>query len=380
MTMRKLLNNLLLSTALTIASGTACAQTLHSIIFCNTIDPSIGQSMQVEMKNVTNKIKTICNLIDYDEDFHCLDGTLCTKENLKTVLEEMDVEENDVILTFYGGHGSHAPNNENDPWPQYCMNTGFEDQENWVPMAALANWVQVKRPRLAIILSNCCNVVQRATTVKPLWAMGGDYTSLNGVNADNYKKLFATKGLVMATSSKIPEPSWCNSAAGGLYTCDLIEALEMVGAGKNAPNWNSVLQKAYDLCAARVIIDKEGTRHKQHPYFKVTGGQVSITDNDRPRPDNRPRRDTNPLSQALLDIVNKKTDQTQRLSMIPDIASRHFGSISKVMTVGSDMETVVDYENPTDFLRRICLSPFIVQVNVISQEQGVLTVHEIRTR
>ena len=227
------------------------------------------------MKNVTNKIKTICNLIDYDEDFHCLDGTLCTKENLKTVLEEMDVEENDVILTFYGGHGSHAPNNENDPWPQYCMNTGFEDQENWVPMAALANWVQVKRPRLAIILSNCCNVVQRATTVKPLWAMGGDYTSLNGVNADNYKKLFATKGLVMATSSKIPEPSWCNSAAGGLYTCDLIEALEMVGAGKIAPNWNTVLQKAYDLCAARVIIDKEGTRHKQHPYFKVTGGQVS---------------------------------------------------------------------------------------------------------
>ena len=377
--MKKTFHTLLLAAALAVLHLTARAQTLHAIVFCNTIDQSIGKSMQVELDNVTNKIETICALLDYDKDIHRIDGPNCTKKNLKEVIDEMDVEENDVVLTFYGGHGTHAPNNESDPWPQYCMNTGFEDQDNWVPMAALARWVQEKKPRLAVILSNCCNVIQGSTTIKPLWAMGGDYTSLDGVNAENYKKLFAGKGLVMATSSKVPEPSWCNAVAGGLFTCDLIESLDMMGKGTLAPDWNSVLQKAYDLCAARDIVSRDG-HHKQHPYFRVNAGQTDGGGGKAPRTDDRPRKDTNPLGQALLNIVDKRQEPAERLAMIPAILGRHFGNISKVMTVGSDLKTAVDYEDPQDFLRRICLSPYIVQVNIIGVEDGILTVHEVRNR
>ena len=351
------------------------AQTLHTIVFCNTIDQSIGRSMTIEFLNMKNQVRTWAGLIEYDEDHHELDGVNCTRANLKAVIDEMDVEPDDVILTFYGGHGSHAEN-DSDPWPQYLMNSGFENQGNWVPMASLQKWIEAKNARLSIIISNCCNVVQKSTTKKPLWAMGGDYTRLDGVNSQNYKKLFAAKGLVMATSSKVPEPSWCGIPQGGLYTCDFIQAMNLMGNGTVAPDWNSVLRKAYDLCAARDIVDKDGQHHKQHPYQKFYPSGGSVPPPNTPRP----RVDSDPLGQALLDIVNKEKEQSVRLSMIPSIISRYFGSFNKVMTVGTDMETAVDYENPADFLRRICLSPYIKQVNIVDRQGGILTVHEVRTR
>lgn len=356
------------------------AQTLHTVVFCNTIDESIGRSMSIEFLNMKNQVKTWAGLIDYDEDNHELDGMHCTRANLKSIIDHMDVDEDDVILTFYGGHGSHAQNDP-DPYPQYLMNSGFENQGNWVPMTTLRKWVEAKGARLSIIISNCCNVVQEATTKKPLWAMGGNYTRLDNLNANNYKKLFAAKGVVMATSSKVPEPSWCGIPDGGLYTCDFIQAMKLVGTGAVAPDWNSVLDKAYSLCAARDIVDRDGQHHRQHPYQK-------FFPNGNPRPVPPPpgpddvdkRKDSDPLGQALLDLVNKNKDQSSRLAMIPSIVNRHFGGYSKVMTVGTDMETVVEYENPRDFLRRICLSPYIKQVNIVSKDGGMLTVHEIRTQ
>ena len=285
----------------------------------------------------------------------------------------MDVEEDDVILTFYGGHGSHAPNNEDDPWPQYLMNSGFENQGNWVPMASLAKWVQAKNPRLAIILSNCCNAIQPKTTIKPLWAMGGDYTNIDAKKTENYKKLFSAKGLVMATSSKLGELSWCNSLSGGLYTCDFIEALDMVGSGKIESNWDVLLQKAYDICSSRDIVDRSGSHYKQHPYFKVNS-------NSGPVPPGVDKRKSNdPLDQMLIDLLSK--DRTARLSVIPSmLGSNHFGKYREILTVGTDLETVVEHEKPNDFLRRISLSPYIKHVNIIREESGDLIVHEVRTK
>lgn len=359
-----------------LGSVTTYAQTLHTIVFCNTIDESIGESMKVEFMNVTNQIKKINDLIEYDVDFYKLDGPICTRANLKRAIDQLDVDEDDVILTFYGGHGSHAKNDP-DPWPQYCMNTGFEDQSNWVPMVSVAKWVQAKNPRLAIVLSNCCNVVQGATTIKPLWAMGGDYTSLDGVSAEKYKELFSAKGLVMATSSKVPEPSWCNAVMGGLFTSDLIDVLQMVGSGSVPADWNSVLKRTYDKCSARDIVDRDGNHHRQHPLYEITGsGKNPIVD----PPIDKPRVDNDPLQQALNELVNKDLSQDVRLDKRQSILSRYFSGISKVRTVGTDMKTVVEYEDPADFLRRICLSPFIKKVNVLSKDNGTLIVHEIRTQ
>ena len=357
------------------SSSSAMAQTLHAIIFCNTIDPSIGASMERDLNIVTNEIKKLAEATGYDDETIPISGPSCTRTFLKQTIDDMYVEEDDIIITFYGGHGSHAKNNDEDPWPQYCMNTGFENQNNWVPMALLAKWVQAKNPRLAIILSNCCNGIQAHTTVKELVSMG--YSMLPENSADNFKKLLSQNGLVMATSSKLAELSWCNMETGGLYTKDLLRSLDMVGSGTIEPTWEALLKNAFDLCSARDIVGRDGVHYKQHPYYEVK--LKGDAKNPTPKTDGRsPKIKNNPLEQALLDLVDKSVSESTRLKMIPSIIEKYFSGYSLVLTVGTDMETVYDNEKPKDFLRRICLSPYILRVNVVRDEDGMLTVHEIR--
>ena len=347
------------------------AQTLHVLIFCNTIDESIGQNMLVEYNNVLNQIQSLNSLLDYDLDLVALDGPNCTRARLKAEIEKMDVDPNkDVVFTFYGGHGSHAMNNESDPWPQYLMNSGFENQSNWVPMQTVEKWVAAKNPRLRIIMANCCNKEQSGTTIKPLWADDGRATSLDGLNAENYKKLFSVRGCVMATSSKLGQYSWCNRY-GGCYTNDFWAAMTMLGKGTVAADWNSVLKKAYDLCSSRVFsINDYPYKAYQNPYYEVKVENTVV-----PR---GPKPDRTNLSQALAQLTKKEYSEEYRLGLIPGIMRQYFDSGAKVITIANDMQTIVDYEDVSAFLRRICLSDYIKQVNIIEETRNQLTVHEVR--
>lgn len=236
----------IITAAFAAVAALAGAQTIHSIVFCHTTDASIGRPMTTEMANLKKQIGVIESCLDdYAAERTFLDGPMCTRENLKKVIDEMEIEEEDIVLTFYGGHGAHAAN-DSDPWPQYCMNVPTAaGQNSWVPMALLANWLKAKptQPRLTVILSNCCNSVSPMVTRKPLWAMGGDYTSLDNIKPENIRTLFSGKGVVMMTSSRVPEPSWCNDMTGGLFTTDFVEVLDRVGKGSVAPRLEERLPK-----------------------------------------------------------------------------------------------------------------------------------------
>lgn len=351
------------------------AQMIHVVVFCNTTDKKIGESMTVELNNVLNQFQTLHKLVeaDYDLDIYELSGADCTRANLKKIIDEMDVYPEDVVWTFYGGHGSHAANNADDPWPQYLMNSGFENQANWVPMATLDNWVAAKKPRLRIISSNCCNNVQPETTIKPLWADDGRATSLKGLNAENFKKLLSAKGRVMSTSSKLGQYSWCNGY-GGIYTNIFWEVMTMVGTGQVSADWDSVLKKVYEVCSAyKIRTNSYPYEYVQNPYHQVSVDGAGTT--PRIRPDRRPG---NPLAQALSKLVDKNIGQDSRLAMIPDVLNRHFDGGAKVITIANDMQTAVDYEDAEVFLRRICLSPYIEKVNIITESRTLLKVHEVR--
>lgn len=119
--MKKIIIFALLQTVLLCAN----AQTFHAIVFCNTSDRSIGESMSVELANVSRNLGVLERLLEDDYLFEItrIDGPNCTGANLRQIINAMEVGPDDVVFTFYGGHGSHAPNNAEDPWPQYCMNT-----------------------------------------------------------------------------------------------------------------------------------------------------------------------------------------------------------------------------------------------------------------
>ena len=345
------------------------AQTFHAIVFCNTIDRSIGQSMGVELANVTRNFSVLENLLEDDYLFviTAVDGRECTAANIKAIINEMNVGPDDVVFTFYGGHGSHAPNNSNDPWPQYCMNTG--NQSQWLPMAQVDKWVAEKNPRLRITMANCCNVVQEGVTIKPMWANNDRATKLDGYDAAAFRKLFGHKGKIMMTSSKLGQYSWCNSY-GGLFTNQFWASMSDLGQGKIKPDWESLVASA----GREISVNTDRGTVPQTPFYEIDlqGNRVR-----NPVPRHNPDH-SGSLSGMIAGLLDKSISQDTRLAMIPQILSKFFNSSSKVITVASDMTTMVEYEDASDFLQRICLSPYIKGISLLNDDTQNLKVHELR--
>ncbi len=354
-------------------SFTSIAQTIHTIIACNTIDNSIGVGMTSDMRNMRNAIQIIVSTLDCEYEEQVFDGPVCTRENVTNYINNMTVERNDVIIFFYGGHGTHAMNNANDPWPQMCMNTNIESL--FMPVASVEKLLSAKHPQLSIILTNCCNKEQSGVTVKPLYAQSTGPTMQSDYNAAAFKKLFLdSKGIVMMTSSKLGQYSWCGPN-GGLFTNYLLDVLDAVGMNKLNADWETVCEITHDKTLACNSLPGGA---KQEPYYVVK------TDESHNRNDdigNR-RRNTGNLFNALQILVNRNLSKDERLGKISEIQTMYFSYDAHVVTVGRNGTSKIMYEDVSDFLRRLALSNNIKQINVLEGnnmgKNSLITVHEIR--
>lgn len=376
--MRQFIHMVVASFVMLITIPPLHARTFHAVIFCDTKDKSIGENMVIDLNNVTNFIGICQNLLEDDYDFEIarFDGQTCTRDNVKGFIDKMDVRDDDVVLTFYGGHGTHAVG-DNDPWPQYCMNTPIVSptaQRNWITMSEMKKWLDIKNPRLKIILSNCCNNEIDGVTVKPMWASEGRATPMTNYNADNIRKLFSASGTVMMTGCVLGEFSWCNRLVGGIFTNQLMGAIEKAAQGAMEPDWEIITETAQKLTGNIPIVDQEGTTHYQHPHRLVS--ITRMNDSTRRDPDPTPKNDSN-LSDCLKTLL-AITDHNVRLSMIPSIKSKYFKQGAKVITIANDMQTAVDYEDVDDFLRRLALSPYIKGITVLNDNPMLIKVHELR--
>ena len=169
---------------------------------------------------------------------------------------------------------------------------------------------------------------------------------------------------------------------------DLITKLDNVGKNALEADWNVLCNSIKNTISAYDIRTKEGLT-KQHPDFDVS--VVYTNESNNGNTDNKGRTTTKKvvndveydLSQDLAKLLDKSVDRNTRLMLVPAILSKHFAAGAKVLTLGRDMSTVVDYEDAEVFLRRIAMSPYISQINVVEQESGknrVVRVHEVRTR
>lgn len=360
------------------------AQTLHVVIFCDTNDRNIGVNKESERKITMNEMQTIAEILEsygYDTEFTECHGNSCTKKNLLQTVKGLDVvAQKDIVFFYYGGHGSRAMNDA-DQFPQMCL--GEDYQENWVPVTLIKNIITQKNPRLTVLFTGCCNKEDPGVTIKSV-VSEAPYTKEANINKEAYKKLFLdATGVVMMTSSKAGQYSY-SGKEGGVFCLNLWHGMELVGEGTISPDWESLCDFVKQNVVRTPINTKNGIVY-QEPYYKIfPGGGSSPT---IPKKQTTRTVTINNVQSSLANDINNLLNQTlskdQRLRMMEDVKNRHFSPGAKVITVGRNMKTNVDYEDVDVFLRRIVLSPFIKQINVISEEgtgkKSLITVHEIRT-
>ena len=206
---------------------TTNAQTLHFISMFDTNDQKIGSGMKTERMLINNEMQTIAGYLEefgYDSQFSDYYGVNCGRSSLMQAINGLQVGSNDVVVFYYGGHGARAYNNSEDRFPQMCL--GEASQSNWVPSSLIRNIIAKKNPRLAIILTGCCNKEGAGVTIKSIVAQSSGYTSEANINKSAYKKLFLeSKGVVQLTSSRAGEYSWCTEK-GSIFALALLDILE----------------------------------------------------------------------------------------------------------------------------------------------------------
>lgn len=362
------------------------AQSLHLIVFANTIDKKIG--CQVDVENVVNEISIVADALNLQYIPYVKTGQECTKGNLINIINGLNSKNNDIIFFYYSGHGTHSAQQMNEKYPQMCMKyNSIQDQKEFMSVKATEELIDKKPAHLRFIITDCCNnVVQSVMPRGYIDAQKGP-TSESEMNITALKKLFLnTDGKVKATSSKITQTSGGSEYDGGVFTSNFLDVLVGAEYGKIEADWNKVFS------VTRSIVMKR-TDNEQEPVFDIMTSVNNYTPTTTPSQNTQntpaPTQQQSPgttiskLEQYLTSLVNRNESESSRLAKIPNILTQCFSSGAKVQVLGRNLKTTVDVIDAEDYLRRIVQTEGIKKVNIIKQTEGnalnrLIKVHEIR--
>ena len=353
------------------------AQTIHTIIYANTIDDGIGESVKVDVKRLKNEVAIIATELGYNVSWSIAtteDG--CTKQNLLADLNSINTNQSDIVLFYYSGHGWRKKSDP-DPFPRMCLTERYAEDQPQV--AEIRRIINKKNAHLKLIITDCCDSFPITTArMQPKSYSKGATLTTKGAYSSNYKKLFVdTKGEIVVTSSKPEQTSGCNDAVGGFFTYVFFDIFNNAIKSASTSDWTAILNST-----KRVLM--ECTNSHQEPYYKINT-QMSNSVSTAPSSENLAvYPEDNNLASLFTYMIAKDRSSDSRLSMV-NKALGYFTLDAQVITIGSDMKTIVKRETAKDFLNRICLSPNLAQINVVEEQtygekKKILVIHEVRTK
>lgn len=351
------------------------AQTFHLILFCNTIDEKIGASCEQDHNLVYQEASTIADYINYDIKYYDYYGQNCSNENLMGLLADLNCAKNDIVMFYYSGHGVHAAADPGS-FPQICLKYSGYQQDKFVPVRLIKEELDKKNAQLSVILTDCCNNIADWVSAKGYFDGMGRPSEIKEVEAKYYRQLFCQqKGSVVITGSKKGQYSLCNKN-GGFFTISFFAAMDQVGLGKVAPDWNQVAQ---NLTASTLSI----TGNRQEPFGSINVSKINEPISVDNTVTNNNFETTTRAQKLFKSLLNKNTSLTERFSIADNAKEILFARNAKIRVVGRDQKTTIGLDDVDSFLSRICMDKKIVSISVIkettdnSDKYSYLVVHEV---
>lgn len=240
----------------------AQAANLISIIVADTKDHTIGDSVKSDFDNMRNNMRTIAKFTELNPIEITLEGTETTSSNLLQRLDTLTIEQEDVVVFFFAGHGFHVSSEKSTtPWP----NIYFSQNGQGIRYESIIKDLEKKNPKLLITIVDACNnlIPNESAPLRARTAMF-NYTP-DYVLEHNYKQLFLeTSGTIKITSSAVGEFAW-GGKAGGVFTRSFIDKLNRAVTSENGIDWQDILDETYDQ-TSQLTSNYETV---QHPYYEV---------------------------------------------------------------------------------------------------------------
>lgn len=258
----------LLSVALS-AAGTARAAGLQFIVFCDTIDETIGTDHDLSL--CTTWAQNIANQTGLELHLQTLSGPNLTPANARYLLNTLAPAADDVVYFVYSGHGA---NPGGTPWPMFALMTDLTDPLTFDEVVAI---LQPKTQRALFVMSDCCNVsVSSSTRIAP----PVESSSLPALTTANYQRLFVNfRGTVLATSSSVGQYSLSDPVLeGGLFLYTLVNDLNALAANITDLTWEQVLSttaaEARRKAESWLAESGEEDMQAQQAYYVIAAEQV----------------------------------------------------------------------------------------------------------
>lgn len=194
---------------------TVLGQTIHVILAADGTDTNIGNAVRADQANMSHLFQS--NVPAANLNLIALDPSTLTLEGMLQAVERLNVAPNDTVVFYYSGHGAFDANGGKQFF-ELSNNRGKLYRET------LLAKMEEKKPRLAVLLSDCCNNVintvpgVREVGVTPQIRAPGNFSPL-------FENLFVfCSGVVDVTSSRPGEFSFTiNSKDGSIFTKALID-------------------------------------------------------------------------------------------------------------------------------------------------------------
>lgn len=373
-------------------------QTLHAIIFANTKNSTIGESVEVDFNRMELEMTTISRSIGYNlkKSYYYGTSESFSRNSLENVINGLNCSPNDIVFFYYSGHGGRAEN-EKTIFPEMCLFVNDEDltsKSQLYPLYDVYSRITAKKPRLTIVMGDLCNSVIEGFYRNDNKSSKGA-TILSKGTCNVYQNLFlnAKGGIVVASS----EPKYSSSCyvyqengkwytAGSFLTHSFLCVLQsFVDKGENI-SWEDLFDKTIAL-TQYYTKDKE---HPQTPVYKLEISRVEgpvhniNTDPQPPIPSNDAMTNQKDnIAYSLTTVCNQNIDRLERIHNISAAKSNFANTNAHVQVIGMDNKTIVNTCTVDSYLNYLSMAAKMEQVIVLDIKQdsaGKVTymkVHEI---
>lgn len=247
---------------------------IHMIIVADLSEPELG--VKVDLKRwcrefyeikfntgVTPKITLIARndpwLLERAQQIQLETGTMPLKKNydsktVKEVCDQLTVNKKDTILFYFGGHGFRT-GDRNEKWPSLLLPKKINGRTRKVglPVKTIFKTLSAKKPRLLIVLADCCNNWLPADVAPPAASKKAEDRK------ESYKKLFLqSSGHFLVSGCLKGQKSRSNSRKGGFFTSEFFQQLEDGTVARSdrlsqqPPTWDSILKR---ICAKKIWVN-----------------------------------------------------------------------------------------------------------------------------
>lgn len=217
---------------------------LHVLIVGDTIDPGIGKSVEKDMEMLKNLFEK--GIPESKRNVTILVGDSLTPEALFETIEKIELDPNDSFLLYYCGHGVVNENGDHS----FSLPTGK------VRRAEIREAIRKKNPRLCVLLSDCCAVLDATPLIVPR------VIPIQTINSELIRLLFFRQsGVIDINSARRGEVALCSDQRGGLFTskfCDLFycSTTELTSPDSPELTWKDIKE----IVTGRLLPEK---RHLQ---------------------------------------------------------------------------------------------------------------------